>query len=242
MRRLRVVIVEDEPLQREYLRNLLVAAGCVISGEFEDVPTAVQWFKEPRNREITDVLFLDYQLRNKGTSPEIVKTLPKDAFTFVFVTAFAEHAAEMYGLEEGVTLDYLLKPVTPERLALTVSRLQERFGLKSASDVVRGFRVVEEDGSIPVISVKKVTHVTIELQDIYVWTADGRKHLCPEFLALAKIEELFPEFKRASKSTLVSPTAITKSVPNGRGGHVLHLGPHMTVLATASYAEAFPLM
>lgn len=113
------LIADDEPLLREVLRRRLA-----------EVWPALQVVAEARNgREAIelvercqpDICFLDVQM--PGVSGvEAARQIGRRAH-LVFVTAFEQYALQAF--EHGV-LDYLVKPVTPTRLAETVLRLQER--------------------------------------------------------------------------------------------------------------------
>lgn len=72
-------------------------------------------------RERPDVAFLDIRLPGMS-GLELAARLPK-AVRVVFVTAYDAHAIAAF---EAGAVDYLLKPVTPERLARTLERLRER--------------------------------------------------------------------------------------------------------------------
>ena len=123
-RPLQALVVDDEQPAREYLIELLLGTGLV------QVAGAVASADEAREALATaggiDVAFLDIRLsgaRNEGL--EIARSLAADATSpmVVLATAFNAHALE--GYELGVT-DYLLKPLTEERVALCVQRLVTR--------------------------------------------------------------------------------------------------------------------
>ena len=113
---LRALIVDDEPLARRELARLLAAEGMVtVVGEAADVAGA----SRALSRDPPDVLFLDIRLgRESGFT--VLPSLPP-ATALVFVTAFDEYAVRAFELN---ALDYLLKPVDPERLAVTLQRVR----------------------------------------------------------------------------------------------------------------------
>lgn len=114
---LRAVIVDDERLARERLRELLAASGEVaIAGEADDVPSAEAVVRATK----PDVVFLDVEMP-AASGFELLPSL--DAATrVVFVTAYDEYAVKAF---EVHALDYLLKPVHEERLRRTLERLRE---------------------------------------------------------------------------------------------------------------------
>jgi two-component system LytT family response regulator len=85
-----------------------------VAGEAASVADAARLV----NATGADVVFLDIQLAGE-TGMDLLPLLGPDV-DVVFVTAYDEHALRAF---EVNALDYLLKPVAPERLAVTVSRL-----------------------------------------------------------------------------------------------------------------------
>jgi len=108
-RRIRAVLVDDESPARARLRSLLKAhADVEIVAEAGDVESAA----EACAREDPDVVFLDIQLP-RASGFELLSRL-SGATAVIFVTAFDGYAVRAF---EVNALDYLLKPVHPERLA-----------------------------------------------------------------------------------------------------------------------------
>ena len=117
VRRRHAVIVDDERLARRELRTLLEEAHAEqvhIVGEAATVSDAARLV----NATDADVVFLDIQLAGE-TGMDLLPLLGADV-DVVFVTA---HDAYTLRAFEVNALDYLLKPVVPERLAVTVNRL-----------------------------------------------------------------------------------------------------------------------
>lgn len=118
---IRVILVDDEPLARIHLATRLKAHPEIeIVGEAGDVTSAVALVES----EIPDVIFLDIQMPKKNgfaLLPLLEKVDPQPAV--VFVTAYNEYAIRAF---EANALDYLTKPVSPKRLAKTISRLIKR--------------------------------------------------------------------------------------------------------------------
>ena len=80
-----------------------------------------------------DILLLDIQLK-ESTSFDLLKTLPgKFDGTIVFITAYDKYAIKAF---EFGAVDYLLKPFTEERFALTIERILERTDKKGISEIL----------------------------------------------------------------------------------------------------------
>ena len=116
-RRRHAVIVDDERLARRELRTLLEEAHAeqvYVAGEAGTVAEAARLVSTTD----ADVVFLDIQLAGE-TGMDLLPLLDADV-DVVFVTAYDEYTLRAF---EVNALDYLLKPVAPERLATTVGRL-----------------------------------------------------------------------------------------------------------------------
>jgi DNA-binding LytR/AlgR family response regulator len=113
------LIADDEPLLREALVRLLAGAWpeLQVVAQARNGREAIELFETHR----PNICFLDVQMPGK-TGVEAAQHIGGRAH-LVFVTAFDKYAVQAFA--QGA-LDYLVKPVEPERLAETVQRLQER--------------------------------------------------------------------------------------------------------------------
>ncbi len=127
MKPFKAIIADDEEALRAYLRKKLstVWADLVIVGEAGDGATALRLIEETK----ADAAFLDIQM--PGISGIEVARRVAGSCACVFITAYNQYAVEAF---ENEALDYLVKPVTDERLIKTVHRLKER--LNSAQPLV----------------------------------------------------------------------------------------------------------
>lgn len=119
---LTAVIAEDEALLRQALIDALRSAwpDLRIVAECEDGAVALEALAEHR----PDIAFLDIRMPGlSGLDVAVAATDVSPRTQVVFVTAYDQYAIDAF--EHGA-IDYLLKPVTPERLAVTVQRLQAR--------------------------------------------------------------------------------------------------------------------
>ena len=128
--RLTALVADDERLLREQLKSRLadVWPELQVCGEARDGLEAVDRADALR----PDVVFLDIRmpgLTGIEAAGEIL-ALPGWTGEIVFVTAYDEYAVAAF--EQGA-LDYLLKPVEPERLAQTAQRVKARIAARLAS-------------------------------------------------------------------------------------------------------------
>jgi two-component system, LytTR family, response regulator len=123
---LKALIADDEPLARERLRLLLSQDGEIeIAGECRNGREVVAALKEKRY----DVLFLDIQMPGWGGFEITEQIGPANMPVTVFVTAHNHYAVKAFDVH---ALDYLTKPVEPERLQAAVLRVKERIASKEA--------------------------------------------------------------------------------------------------------------
>jgi two-component system LytT family response regulator len=119
---IRAILVDDESLLRQHLRERLERhPDIVIVGEADNVQSAVELVAATR----PEIIFLDVQMppdNGFDLLPRLEHIHPLPAV--VFVTAFDRYALRAFGVH---ALDYLTKPVHPDRLAQTVARLQRAF-------------------------------------------------------------------------------------------------------------------
>jgi two-component system LytT family response regulator len=121
---IKALLVDDERLARVELRRLLEAHPDVtILAEASQIDEALVAVSEKR----PDLVFLDIQMPG-ATGFDILEKLEPPLPEVVFVTAYDEHALKAF---EYNALDYLLKPVDPERLAETLQRARAKIGARN---------------------------------------------------------------------------------------------------------------
>lgn len=122
----RLLIADDEPAPREQLADALAQAwpdAHIVAQATHGADAWDQWLAhEP------DVCFLD--IRMPGLSGIDVARRIAGRSAVVFVTAYGDHALQAF---DAGAIDYLVKPLAPERLAQTVERLRQR-GPRPAAD------------------------------------------------------------------------------------------------------------
>jgi len=112
---MKALIVDDEPLARRELRRLLEAFPTVqIVGEGSNIDEA-----QSRIEQLApDIVFLDIQMPG-GSGFDLLTRLDRLP-RIVFTTAFDQYAVKAF---EVNALDYLLKPIEPERLAMAMRKV-----------------------------------------------------------------------------------------------------------------------
>ncbi|MCR6654859.1 MAG: LytTR family DNA-binding domain-containing protein [Opitutus sp.] len=116
---MKALIIDDERLARNELRRLLAAyADLQVVGEAANTKQAREQLAALR----PDLLFLDVQMPGE-TGMQFLESLEPPAPDVIFTTAYDEFAVKAFELN---ALDYLLKPVDPQRLAAAIERLRAR--------------------------------------------------------------------------------------------------------------------
>ena len=118
--KIRVLIVDDEPLARRGIRQLLeTEKDFEIAGEATNGREAISL-----NHKLTpDLVFLDIQMPLLDGFSFVEKIGAENLPEIVFVTAYGEHAIRAFEIN---ALDYLLKPIDPKRFVKTLNRVRER--------------------------------------------------------------------------------------------------------------------
>ena len=247
------VIAEDEALLRQALVDQLARAWpqLKIVAECEDGASAVEALAEFR----PDVAFLDIRMPGlTGLDVAAAAAQVSPRTQIVFVTAYDQYAVDAF--ERGA-IDYLLKPIVPERLAATVQRLQARTGQHDAealAALLERLRIglPRAGGPEPLtwitasagretrlILVDDVAYFRADNKYTTVVTADG------EALLRTPIRELLTvldanTFKQIHRSTIVNLKAIAGIVrdDSGRGTVRLKSRPE-TLTVSAPFMALF---
>ena len=212
---LRVAVVDDEPLARavlcEYLAaepNVEVVAQC--ANGFEAVKAV---------SELTpDLLLLDVQMP-KLDGFEVLDLVGRDV-AVVFTTAYDQYALRAF---EVHAVDYLLKPISAERLSEALARVRERLGrgeraaspgaIAAAAAKPRegqAHRVLVRDGPrVHVIPVDKIDYV--QAQDDYVcFRSEGKDYLKEQTLADVEASLDAKVFVRIHRSYLLNLSRLAR--------------------------------
>ena len=123
---IRALIVEDEPLSRRALQQLLARhADVEILGECRDGVEAAEALEAAR----PNVMFLDIRMPEQS-GLDVARAATRAGITplIVYVTAFDEFAVPAF---ETDAVDYLLKPVTEDRFDAALQRVRERLALQA---------------------------------------------------------------------------------------------------------------
>ncbi|NMO15277.1 response regulator transcription factor [Pyxidicoccus fallax] len=198
--RICALLVDDERLARLELRRLLAADPNVeVVGEADGVASASALLRRLR----PDVVFLDVQLVDESGFDLLEEA--GDDTAVVFVTAYEHHAVRAF---EVNALDYLLKPVSPRRLARTLERVRSTLAAERPEDqrvlTLEDRVLVEERGRAELVRVSDILCLRAEDDYSRLVAPGGREYLVNE--SLRSWEGRLParHFLRIHRSTLVN--------------------------------------
>ena len=186
-----VLVVDDEPLARQRIRQLLSAAPDFdVVGECADGSAVASAVRELR----PDIVFLDIKMIHADGFA--AQAAIRDAVRHVvFVTAYPEHATRAFDV---AALDYLVKPLTAERFNAALDRVRRSGGTADATP--RIFLGTQQGGvSVPIAEINWV-----QADGAYVVVhAAGKRHVLRESLN-EMLERLGGRFIRIHRSALVN--------------------------------------
>ncbi len=120
---MKTLIIDDEPLARRELRRLLAGFGWIeITGEAANVAEGI----ERVHALAPDLVFLDVQMPG-GTGFDLLEQIDVTPLV-IFTTAYDHHAVRAF---EVNALDYLVKPIEPDRLERALARVRTRSAASS---------------------------------------------------------------------------------------------------------------
>jgi DNA-binding LytR/AlgR family response regulator len=216
---MRIVIADDELHARNHLRWLLEQhTDIAIVGEAANGMETVRLTEELA----PDALLLDIQMPEL-TGLQVIEQLPPIQ-AIVFVTAFDQYAVRAF---EAQAVDYLLKPVSQERLTESLRRIRERRilgGIEPASlrrlleelersRVQRPTRIAvrKKDGRL-LLPLKDIFYFGIQRTLVFANTAEG-KYCCDRTLGELESFLATESFFRTSRSELVNLECVVEIVP-----------------------------
>lgn len=235
MKRLKALVVDDEPLARERLSRLLTEAGCTVVGALGDGLALLQWLKQPYD---VDVIFLDIQMPGPN-GMEVLAEAPACP-PVVFVTAHSTYAVRAFEL---AAVDYLLKPVFEDRLAKCLERLRHQLirplsplELKTLLPPPVRFPIRAGDGEV-FMELELITH--FELEKERVWACRGLNRYETRWAALSEVEQAFPDdgMLRIQRHLLLRPGMVKGIRPTTVGRIKVMIAPKVELTVSRAMTQ-----
>jgi len=246
MPNLRAVIADDEQPLLAYLKKMLTThwPELDICGEAINGIEALELL----NKQKPDMAFLDIKM--PGLSGIDAATQAQHKSHIIFVTAYDKYALKAF--EEGA-IDYILKPITQERLSKTIKRLKnqplapitdiesliEKLHIKpETSNHLQWVKALHKDKTV-LISVRDIIYFQSGNKYTSVFSKNG------EFLLRRSLKELLPrldpdKFWQIHRGTIVNAEFIDSFESDTQGRYIVYLKQDKKpLIASRSYSDVF---
>ena len=219
---MKILVVDDTRLARQELKTLLAThADVELVGEADDLPSA----RDAVQRLLPDLLLLDIQLPS-GTGFDLLEQLDPLPLV-IFTTAYDQYAVRAF---ESNALDYLVKPVAPDRLAAALERARSRMDSAGSRDEDRSRASLGAEDTVFLrdgdrcwfVALRDISHLMVDGNYVRVWFQGQRAMLTRSLSALeARLDAAI--FFRANRNTLVNLRHIASIDPWVNDGYRIKL-------------------
>ena len=216
---IRTLIVDDEPIARQVLREELAGfADVEICGEAGNGHDALAQIV----RQKPDLVLLDLQMPGLGGF-DVIHRLPKESLPFiVIVTAYDQHAVRAF---DAGALDYLLKPVSRERLEKAIERARAMRG--RTGEIAESLARLSESGapdprSRRIAGKSGEEYYLLNLDDVLAFQADReivwivtakQRYMATQTLSSIERRLQGGTFRRVHRNALVNVSHVRKMTP-----------------------------
>ncbi len=196
------LVIDDEPLARKLIvSHACKVEGLELAGEFGDAIEASNFLHTHR----VDLIFLDIQMP-EITGLQFISTL-KNSPAIILTTAFREFAAEAFDLD---VVDYLLKPISFERLLKSVNKFFDRRSGSSTANIQNNDLILHLKADRKIHKIPMMDVLYVESLDEYVKVyTKGKVIITRENISSLDQKLSGNQFVRIHRSFIVSIKAIT---------------------------------
>lgn len=203
---IRTVIIDDEPLALTVLESLLKRFENIeIVGQF----SSAIGLKEELDQLKPDVVFTDIQMPGM-TGLDFIKSQYPMPYAVIFTTAHANFAAEAFEFE---ALDYLMKPIAPERIEKAIKRLEEYIEFRESAEEMaqteEEYVYVKVDGEFQKIFYKDIHYVEAFADYVKIWISPEKRVVTLQTMRNMEAGLPSEKFIRVHRSYIVSIDKIT---------------------------------
>ena len=212
LRRIRAMVVDDEPVARSNLRVLLGRdAEVELVGECGSGREAVEEIQKKK----PELVFLDVQMPEWDGFDVLERLGASAPPALVFVTAYDQYALQAF---EAGALDYLLKPFTNARFEMALARAKERVSLGRGMVRKEERLAIKTGSTVLFLNVAEIDWV--EAADYYVCLHVGRRtHMLRRSMSEVQEEWAGSGFCRIHRSAIVNLERV-RGLENSAGGGV----------------------
>lgn len=220
--KINAIIVEDEAVSRDILRNYIgkYCPNVILKGEASNIEEAYQLIQ----KHTLDLVFLDVEMPF-GNAFDLLEKVEDRTFETVFVTAYDHYAIEALNSHASY---YLLKPISIDELIKAVNHVTEikekendleHKILKPNTTSAQGKITIPQQDGFEVLDVNDIVFCKADDNYTEIHLANSKKLVSKTLKYFEEALKEYP-FARIHKSYLVNINAITK-YKKGKGGSIL---------------------
>jgi two-component system, LytTR family, response regulator len=228
--RIRVLVVDDEPLARRGVMARLARHPDVeLAGECATGREAVRAIAERR----PDVVFLDVQMPGMDGFGVVEAVGVERMPLTVFLTAHDTHALRAFEVQAS---DYLLKPIDDERFDAAIARMRRRLAEQRPAPSKPERLVIRDRGRMVLLAVEEVDWVGAEKDYVRVYVR-GRSHLVRETMSAMESQLPAAQFARIHRSAIVNLARIRELRPQANREFTVVLRDGTQLRLSRSYRD-----
>lgn len=222
---IRAMIIEDERMAREQLAHVLAAnfPDLELVATSDSVKDSVKYLSENRQ---PDVIFMDIELLD-GNAFDIFRRVDVKS-SVIMTTAYDSYAIKAF---ETGSIDYLLKPISLDRLKQAIGRCRENIGYRTILTIHCGKSIIP-------VSTDEIAFFFSEDKANYIMTFRKERYLIETKMEQLETELDPKKFFRISRGCILNRSALI-STERADGGHLtVKSEPQALFLLTVSRSRA----
>ena len=207
MKPIKCIIIDDEPIAIEYLREYVnTIPELLLTGTYQNAKEALSLIQ---NQEV-DLIFIDIEMP-EISGLEFVKTL-ETAPAIIFTTAYPQYAVEGFNLN---AVDYLLKPIGLERFKQAIQKVHKEISIQAGLQPIENKFIFLKNGyKSEKIDIQDIIFIAGNKEYATYYTKSGRTYLKNERLKNLEKDYQPYGFIRIHKSYLINTRYIKKIFNN----------------------------
>jgi two-component system LytT family response regulator len=230
MAAIRALVVDDEALARERVRSLLQGTDVTVIEECSGGRDAVDAILEHR----PDLVFLDVQMPDLDGFEVLDAVASEWLPAVIFVTAYDEYAIKAFDVH---AIDYLLKPIEPERFRKALARATKN-GLLSLLDARPIDRlVIRTRGKVSFLRPSEIDWIEADGKHVHLH-AGRDTHVVRHTLTGLEQRLASHGFVRVHRSAIVNVDRIKELEPWFHGEYVVILKDGTKLTSSAAHSQA----
>jgi two-component system LytT family response regulator len=227
----RAIIVDDEALARERVRTLLAdAPGVTIVAECSGGREAVEQILAER----PDLVFLDVQMPDLDGFDVLEAVASEWLPQVIFVTAYDEYAIKAFDVH---AIDYLLKPIEPERFRKALARVTKRDLLAMLDERPIDRLVIRTRSKVSFLKPSEIDWIEADGKHA-VLHAGRETHVVRHTLTRLEQRLVAHGFVRVHRSAIVNVDRIRELEPWFHGEYVVILKDGTKLTSSAAHSQA----